>query len=546
MGIIKRNIKRLFNFSIFFLVLALLPGLPPNTTFEFEKYQASTARPLEGVLAPNNLLDGTERLFEGKIHGPEHLLHYNGAIYTGIHGGELVKIVGNNIEHVTKFGKACIPPVEEQLCGRVLGLAVDTLEKNSLIVVDTYYGIFHYNLDTRKQTLLVAPETVLDGDKPRRTRMMNSVAVAKNGDIYWTDSSSDFNIENGIYILLSNPSGRLFHYDRKNKVNKVLMDQLNFANGLALSPNEDYLVVAETASGRLQRYNLKGQRQGQLQLFADGLPGIPDNLTPDSDGIWVPMVLTRDDDHPFAPLVLSRTPWLRKFLVRLIHGLEAPFLLIEKYYPNPITAHLTHYIGTLNTPILFPKRATVLRLNWNGDIVKAYHGFDGTCSGVSHVERVGDYLYFGSPYSTFVGRKLLSAENLPKATQQQAKPTQAPTTTQRPTTTTPKPTTTTPKPTTTTAPPTTTTQRATTTQKPTTTTPKPTTTTRKPTTQRPATTQAPEEEIVIEEDSEPIRTTTAAPKVPKPAPIREERDDLPPPTQEKLKVIKKGGEQGEL
>lgn len=63
--------------------------------------------PLEGVLAPNNLLDNTERLFENQIHGPENLIYHNGAIYTGVHGGELIKIIGNKFEHVAKFGKPC-------------------------------------------------------------------------------------------------------------------------------------------------------------------------------------------------------------------------------------------------------------------------------------------------------------------------------------------------------------------------------------------------------------------------------------------------------
>lgn len=70
-------------------------------------FRVSKPLPLEGVLAPNNLLDNTERLFEDQIHGPENLIYHNGAIYTGVHGGELIKIVGNKFEHVAKFGKAC-------------------------------------------------------------------------------------------------------------------------------------------------------------------------------------------------------------------------------------------------------------------------------------------------------------------------------------------------------------------------------------------------------------------------------------------------------
>ena len=143
--------------------MVLLPGLPPNTTFDFASYEITKPLPLEGGLAPNNFLDNGERLFVDKLYGPEHLLYHNGAIYTGVHGGEVVKIVGKNVEHVGKFGKACLVPLEEARCGRPLGLALDTIEKNTLVVLDSYYGIYLYNLDTRKETQLISQEAGLDG-----------------------------------------------------------------------------------------------------------------------------------------------------------------------------------------------------------------------------------------------------------------------------------------------------------------------------------------------------------------------------------------------
>lgn len=76
----------------------------------------------------------------------------------------MIKFVGNRHEHVAKFGKPCKGIVEEQKCGRILGMALDTVEKNSLIIIDTYYGIYHFNLDTKQQSLLIAPDTILDGE----------------------------------------------------------------------------------------------------------------------------------------------------------------------------------------------------------------------------------------------------------------------------------------------------------------------------------------------------------------------------------------------
>lgn len=62
---------------------------------------------LTGPLEVNNLLDNAEHLFEGQVHGPETLLKRDNEIYTTIHGGEVIKITGDHITHVAKFGKPC-------------------------------------------------------------------------------------------------------------------------------------------------------------------------------------------------------------------------------------------------------------------------------------------------------------------------------------------------------------------------------------------------------------------------------------------------------
>lgn len=97
---------------------------------------------------------------------------------------------------------------EESRCGRPLGLAFDTLG-NSLIIADAYYGIWQVDLDNGKKKILVSPQEELEGkDIPRKAKIFNSVAVDKKGDIYWTDSSSDFLLQDLVYTSFANPSGR--------------------------------------------------------------------------------------------------------------------------------------------------------------------------------------------------------------------------------------------------------------------------------------------------------------------------------------------------
>uniref|UniRef100_A0A182SY77 Uncharacterized protein n=1 Tax=Anopheles maculatus TaxID=74869 RepID=A0A182SY77_9DIPT len=107
MGLLYRVRVRVINCLIFFFLIVLLPGLPPKTTFPFEGFRFAKPRELKGALEPTNHLDNAERLFEGKIYGPEALLVHGKDLFTTIHGGEVIRINGEHITHIAKFGKPC-------------------------------------------------------------------------------------------------------------------------------------------------------------------------------------------------------------------------------------------------------------------------------------------------------------------------------------------------------------------------------------------------------------------------------------------------------
>ena len=325
--------------------------------------------------------------------------------------------------------------------------------------------------------------------------------------------------------FFTNPCGRLFHYNRSTKKNVMLMDKLWFANGLALSADETFVVVAETIGSRIQKFYLKGSKQGQTETFVEGLPGAPDNITPDEDGLWVSLVTAADAQHPLLPHSLAKLPFVRKFLARSLSLFEMPFKFIEKVYPNSFCKNVVYKLGGIESmEFIMPDRSSIVRVDWNGNIIGAMHGFDKSIPKISHVLEFGGFLYLGSPYNNFIGRvKFVNKDKIhPTTTQRPTTTTPAPTTTtQRPTTTTPapttttqRPTTTTPAPTTTTPAPTTTTQRpTTTTQAPTTTTQAPTTTTQAPTTTTQApTTTTPRPTTTTERPTEAPTTTTTAPR----------------------------------
>ncbi|KAH8311231.1 hypothetical protein KR044_005060 [Drosophila immigrans] len=568
MGLLYALRVRIMNFLIFFLIIILLPGLPPRTTFPYKDFTVTPPKELKGALEPNFHLEGAERLLEGRIYGPENLIVRNNEIYTGLHGGEIIKLTSNHVTHVAKFGQACAENFEEARCGRPLGMAFDT-QGNNLIVADAYYGLWQVDLTSNKKQLLVSPTQELPGkDINRPAKIFNSVAVSKQGDIYWTDSSSDFLLQDLVFTSFANPSGRLFKYNRAKNVSEVLLDELFFANGIVISPNEDFLVVAETGGQRLTKFHLKGAKAGQSEVFVDGLPGMPDNLTPDAEGIWVPLPVAIDSEHPATFSLFSRFPTVRLFLARMLALFELPFRYLNQVYPNKFSQRFVHFLGHGESVMLLaPKRSTVVRVDWNGNIVGSLHGFDKSVAGISHVLEFQDHLYLGSPFNHYLARV-----KSPKASKQPtvkvrnvrvegegleasigappstttAKP-KATTTTTTTTTTTKKPTTTTTKPTTTT----TTTPKPATTKAPTTTTttPKPTTTTPKPaTTKAPTTTAKPTTTTTTTTTTPKPATTTTKRTVPsKPAPVEEEIPaDTKPPQKEKLKVINKAKQNVEL
>lgn len=95
--------------------------------------------------------------------------------------------------------------MQEDICGRPLGFVIDNKNK-AMYVADAYYGIWKVNLETFKKQLLVSPRVPINGKVPMT---FNSVALAQNGDIYWTDSTSEYHLKDGITAIMCDPTGRL-------------------------------------------------------------------------------------------------------------------------------------------------------------------------------------------------------------------------------------------------------------------------------------------------------------------------------------------------
>lgn len=183
------------------------------------------------------------------------------------------------------------------------------------------------------------------------------------------------------------------------------MDGIHFANGVVLSPNEDFLLVAETPLARILKYNLRGAGAGTIEVFVDGLPGIVDNIEADANGIWVALPMAIDKENPLITHLLSTNPKARQFIISLLAVTESPQGLLRAEFPEEVKQAIKSYVGGfMQLAFAIPPRGTVLRLDWHGNIVKALHSLDGSAMGFSHAVFKDGCLYLGSPLNNYIGR----------------------------------------------------------------------------------------------------------------------------------------------
>ena len=117
-------------------------------------------------------------------------------------------------------------------------------------------------------------------------------------------------------------------YDTKTRETRVVMDGLWFANGVALSHDEDYVLVAETIGFRVLKHWLKGPNAGTSETIINYLPGFPDGISKATDGsnaYWVCLV------SPISPLLsaLRMGPIVRYLLAPILVSKFRKFLVTK-------------------------------------------------------------------------------------------------------------------------------------------------------------------------------------------------------------------------
>ncbi len=324
------------------LMLALSP-LEPMA------WSAPGAASAQGPYAANQRLARVE-WFAKDLGGPETVaFDGQGNLVTGLANGDVVRL---SVDGGTSVLIA-------KTSGRPLGLQFDHF--GNLIVCDGAGGLISIDAQGRREVLA----TEFEG---RPFRLVDDLAIASDHTIYFSDASSRHTIDGFVDDLLEHQlTGRVLAYTPATRALRLVADGLSFANGVALSEDESFLVAAETGAYRLWRIELQGEKKGQKTILTDGLPGFPDNVrfSPSRKGFWVAIGSLRN------PMVDSLAQWPT---IRRAVGSFPKFL-----QPKP------------------ERRAYVLLVNAKGQPVESlqYESLYSYSPIASAVERDG-YLYLSS------------------------------------------------------------------------------------------------------------------------------------------------------
>ena len=292
--------KKSLTIAASLLALALLYLLTWPVAIDPVAWQAPVDRGLVDPYSPNKLLQVASAIDLGTHEGPEDAtLGLDNHVYATTLDGAVLRIRGQQVEVLADVG------------GRPLGIEVDV--DGSLVVANAWTGLQRVGMDGCVTTLYGGDDADV---------FANNLAIGPDGVIYFTEASRKFSarkfqdtMEATLYDVMEHGGhGRVVAFDPESGEARTLIDDLAYANGIAISENGDFLVVVEMNEYRILKYWLAESRSGEVETLIENLPGFGDNLKTGLNGrFWLGFAAPR------KPIVdrLADKPFLRKVVMRL-------------------------------------------------------------------------------------------------------------------------------------------------------------------------------------------------------------------------------------
>lgn len=314
--------------------------------------------PPPSVLPINKNLQEVIKIGEGVLKDPEDIcVDEVGRIYAATRDGWIRRLHRNGSWENWKFINS------HTLLGITPSMA------GGILVCDTEEGLLKVDEDGAK--VLVSHINGI------QISFADDVIEASDGNVYFSVASTKFGLHNWyLDVLEAKPHGQLLQYNPSSMETSVVLDDLCFANGVALSMDQDYLVVCETWKFRCLKYWLKGEMKGKTEIFVDNLPGGPDNINLAPDGsFWIALIELTSRGFEFVHTSVVSKHVVATFpkLLELVRGTR--------------------------------KRATVVNVGADGKIVKKFEDPTGkVMSFVTSAIEFEDNLYLGSLNANFIGK----------------------------------------------------------------------------------------------------------------------------------------------
>jgi len=302
-----------------------------------------------------------QKIGEGQLIGPESFVEDprdKNFYFAGTADGKIIRVSKMN-DSVSVFS---------HVGGRPLGIHAvnsDRFGKTRIIVAEAVKGLLSIEEDGSIHIL----SNYANG---RAIQYANDLDIDnENGIIYFSDCSQIpplydkktrlwSTMKAALFDIFSGyPTGRLLKYDFNTKETTELISDIAYANGVALSKDKSFVLVAETARYTIRRYWLTGEKSGTWDYFIGSLPMLPDGVSRDEMGhFWVAGFIR-------SPVVdwLHDFPTIKKLLLRV---------LLDK-------------IGMVKKSY-----GIVLEVDEGGNIVRSIHDNTGLISDISSVSKQPD------------------------------------------------------------------------------------------------------------------------------------------------------------
>lgn len=237
----------------------------------------------------------------------------------------------------------CGTHTTEPICGRPLGLKLETSSSGSILyIADAYYGIIAFRPDMHRLEQLVSPSTPFFNHKTGQKQVFETlffndvVPDLAHQRIYFSVTSTKYPLNQIFALIMENGNdGFVGYYDLQSRKAFILSANLALPNGLIQHPTRpNTILVSELGRARILSINTdpRSAQFGKHTIFADNLPLLPDNLATIGDEIWVAGTNIRVSDVtpdsspatlygllPFSLMdALATRPTLRKIIAKAV------------------------------------------------------------------------------------------------------------------------------------------------------------------------------------------------------------------------------------